>query len=118
MNYSSGRARGIENTPKSSIFMIGVAVRMDNGSAFSTNPLTLGGVPEEVYIETSMLTPAPATIRIKFLDLQENEMPSSSNLVFIRREEDTAKLNLNYGASSIPIGNSREYGSIVFNCFM
>jgi hypothetical protein len=91
---------------------------MDNGSAFSTNPLTLWGVPEEVSIETPMLASAPAPIRIKFLDLQENEAPSSSDLVFLRHEEDTGKLYPNYDASSIPIGNSREYGSIVFNYFV
>jgi hypothetical protein len=91
---------------------------MGNGLAFSTKPLTLWGVPEEVYIGTPMLTPASATIRIKFLDLQGNETPSSSDFVFIRHEEDTAKLNLNYDASSIPIGNSCEYGSIVFNYFV
>ena len=93
-------------------------MRMAGGFAFSTEPLTLWGVPEESYIEAPMLTSAPATIRIKFLDLQENEMPSSSDLIFIRHEEDTEKLNLDYDASSIPIGNSCEYGRIVFNCFV
>jgi hypothetical protein len=93
-------------------------MRKIEGFAFSTEPLTLWGVPEESYIEEPMLTSAPANIRIKFLDLQENEMPSSSGLIFIRHEEDTAKLNLNYDASSIPVGNSPEYGSIVFDYFV
>jgi len=88
------------------------------GFAFSTEPLTLWGVPEESYIEEPMLTSAPATIRIKFLDLQENEMPDSSDSIFIQHKEDTAKLNLNYDASSVPVGSSPEYRSIVFDYFV